>query len=438
MLTAPIYLEDNQAVLTVVRPDSPKDATRTVKDQIGQYYEYWQWGSDNRLPDKMIEAINCNVLLPEVINFKKKTLSSGGLIYGREKIVNGERTIEPFMESEIDDALERTNSDAYIDEATEDRFTFGNVMPEILLNMRREIVGIHAVDASEVRLEKQQMKGRYKGLIRNTYVSANWDQSRQLDLQVVPALDPSFEVATQLLQGNRYKYMIPIRTQTRGSKYYARAPIQTLMDSGWLDVANAIPKWKQAVMDNQLSIKYHIQVNIEYLIQRFPDWNDVDPEQRKKYSKSLVKEFTDVMEGKDNAGKAVMSIFENKNGVEQVGWKIEPINNTKFGEKSYIEDAAASDFHIAYSQGVDPTLMGISSRNDMSAGSGSDKRMALNQLILMMRPEQRMILSPYQLMTSVNGWHKKYGQGSRVVFQFKNFHIATLDNVNASNTNPLT
>ena len=438
MLGETYFSEESRAAMSVVKPDSPRDITRTIRDQVGQSYEYWQWGDDNRLPARMIESIEGNVLLPEVINFKKKTLASGGAVYGREKIINGERTIEPFISNEIDDALERTNVDAYIDEATEDRFTFGNVNPEILLNMRREVVGIHAVDASECRLEKQLTEGRLKGRINNVYVSANWDQSTQKDLQIVPALDPNFEVAKQVMQGRAFKYMLPIRPQTRGSKYYARSPIQTLMDSGWLEVANAIPKWKQAVMDNQLSIKYHVQVNIEYLRQRFPDWEDVDADTRRKHSQKLLKEFTDVMEGKENAGKAVMSIFENKNGVEQVGWKIEPINNTKFGEKTYIEDAAASDAHIAYSQGIDPTLMGVSSRSGMSVGSGSDKRMALNQLLLMMRPDQRMILAPLQLMANVNGWHEKYGGGNRVAFQFKNFHIATLDKVNETNTNPLT
>jgi hypothetical protein len=435
MLGEPVYFEDHQAVMSVVKPDSPQDLTRTVRDQIGQSYEYWQWGDDNQLPTRMVESVEKNVLLPEVINFKKKALTSGGIIYGREEIVNNERTITPLIIPEIDEGLERTNIEAYTDEATEDRFTFGNVYPEFLLNMRREIVGIQAVDASECRLEKQATEGRAKGRIQNVYVSANWDQSRQLDLQIVPALDPLYELPRQIQEGRKYKYIIPIRPQTRGSKYYSRAPIQSLMDSGWLDVANSIPKWKQAVMDNQLSIKYHIQVNIEYLISRFPNWAEVDANARKNYQKQVVKELTDVMEGKENAGKAVMSIFENKNGVEQVGWKIDPINDAKFGEKTYIEDASASDSHIAYSQGIDPTLMGVASRNGMSAGSGSDKRMALNQLILMMRPDQRNILSPLQVMATVNDWHKKYGKGSRIAFQFKNFHVATLDQVSEKNRN---
>jgi hypothetical protein len=71
----------------------------------------------------------------------------------------------------------------------------------------------------------------------------------------------------------------------------------------------------------------------------------------------------------------------------------------------------------------------------MSAGSGSDKKAAMNQLILMMRPDQRSILSPLQHMAAVNGWHKKYGGGSRISFQFKNFHIATLDQVSEKNRN---
>lgn len=437
----PIYLEDQQAVMTVVEPDSPKDTTRTIKTQKGQPKEYWMWGNDNLLPNEIIEALEKNVLLPRVIDFKGSILQAGGLVYGPVKTVNGQEVIEPQKINAVEEWLEMAAIDRYIEEATQDLHTFGNIFPEILTNVRGEIVGIQELDASECRLEKQQLKGRHKGKIQNIYVSSNWDEGVQEDLQIVPALDPMFNLVGQLQGGNKHKYAIPIRKLSRGNKYYERSPLENLINSGWLDVANSIPKWKKAVMENQLSIKYHIQINIKYLEHRFSDYKTCDDNQKKKYHKQIGKEFMDVMRGNENAGNAVVSTFElQPGGQEQVGWKIEPIKNERFGDKEYIEDATASDIHIIYSQGVDPTLMGIAARDGMTAGSGSDKRMALNQLILMMRPDQRKILSPLNLKASAEGWHghKDYAPGTRFAFQFRNYHVATLDNVSAEPNNPTT
>lgn len=433
-MNEPIYIESEQAALSVVRSmDAKKEPTRTVKDQRGQSYKYWQWGLGNHLPDEIIKAVENNVLLPRVIDFKKKILMSGGLVYGKVIIRDGREILEPMRLTEIDEWLEMTATEQYLDEATEDNFTFGNIFPEIILNMRREIVGIQALDASECRLQKQQLDGRNRARINNVFVSANWDMSTQPDLVEVPVIDPAYNAIGQLLEGNRYKYAIPIRTLSRGTKYYARSPLQNLMESGWLDVSNSIPKWKKAVMDNQLSIKYHIQINEAWLRWKYSDWDDVDDEERNKRKKELATKFMQVMKGKDNAGGAHLSTFKMENGQEIVGWKIEPIQATTFGEKTYLEDHTASQEHIMSSQGVDPTLMGVATRNGMSAGSGSDKRMALDQLILMMRPDQRKILMPLNLKARAQDWSKKYAQGNPFAFQFTNFHTATLDQMNSTN-----
>jgi hypothetical protein len=201
------------------------------------------------------------------------------------------------------------------------------------------------------------------------------------------------------------------------------------MNSGWLDVSNSIPKWKKAVMENQLSIKYHIEINEDYLRWVYSDWDDdnVDDNKRKERKKELAKEFMQVMKGTDNAGGAHVSTFKMENGQEIIGWRITPIQDTKFGEKTYLEDHTASQEHIMSSQGVDPTLMGVATRNGMSAGSGSDKRMALDQLILSMRPIQRSSFIAANLKARHEDWSKKYCGGNPFVWMFTNFHTATLD-----------
>jgi len=435
MLNEPIYIPEHQAALSVVG-ETKKEITRTIKDQRGQSKEYWAWGDGNDRPQEIIEAIEKNLLLPRVIEFKRDILMSGGLVYGRVITEKGRELLEPIQENEIDDWLAESGAESYIEEATEDLFTFGNIFPELNLNMRREIAQIQELDASECRLEKQKLDGRNKAAIQNVYVSANWDQATQNDLAIVDAIDPFINPGAQIKNGRKYKYVLPIRTLSRGKKYYQRSPVESLMDSGWLDVANSIPKWKKAVMDNQLTIKWHIQINEAWLRWKYSDWDSVDDEERTKRKKDLAEKFMKVMKGSDQAGGAHLSTFKQENGQEIIGWKIEPIKHDKFGDKTYIEDATASDAHIMYSQGVDPALMGIVASSGMSAGSGSDKRMALNQLILMMRPAQRKILMPLNLKSKLDGWAQKYAKDGRFAFQFMNFHIATLDQVNSQNNNP--
>jgi hypothetical protein len=434
-MTDPIYMPSESAAISVVKStrQNSKEPSRTLRDQRGQSKEFWIWGASNNLPDEIINAVNENVLLPRVIDFKKKILMSGGLVYGAVKIEKGREILEPIRNQEIDEWLEMTAAESYLDEATEDLFTFGNIFPEILLNLRREIVAIQELDASECRLEKQVIQGKEKARINHVYLSANWDMGTQPDLVKIPVIDPSFDPLGQLKAFKGHKYALPLRTLSRGVKYYQRSPIENLIESGWLDVANSIPKWKKSVMENQLSIKYHIQINEEWLRWKFSDWDDVDDDERNKRKKNLATEFMKVMKGTENAGGAHISTFKMEGGQEIVGWKIEPIKSTNFGEKSYLEDHSASSEHIMSSQGVDPTLMGVATRNGMSAGSGSDKRMALDQLILMMRPDQRKILMPLNLKARAEDWSKKYAGGDPFAFQFTNFHTATLDQMNGTN-----
>jgi hypothetical protein len=319
---APIYVEEFEAAVSVVGAESPKKVTKSVKDQSGQSREYWMWGSGNNLPKKIIEALDSNVLLPTVIDFKTDILNSGGLVYGIVRNENGREVIEPLQIPEIDAWLERSAIHQYLEESTQDLFTFGNIFPELLLNMRREIVAIHALDASECRLGKQDEK---TGAIKKVHVSANWDKTSPEDETKVDALDQTYDVKGQILNGTKHKYVLPLRKLSRGVKYYTRSPLENLMNSGWLDVANSIPQWKKAVMNNQLSIKYHIQINEAWLRWKYKDWDDVDDNERNNRKKELASNFMKVMKGDDKAGGAHLSTFKQENGQEIVGWKIEPI-----------------------------------------------------------------------------------------------------------------
>lgn len=426
MLSEPIYLEDQRAVLSVVDLESPAATTRTIKDQRNQSREYWQWGTDNQRPKKMINAVEKNILLPEIIDFKKRAITSGGLIYGTEEVTNKGRIINPIVVPEIDEWCERSGVAAWLDETTEDKETFGNRATEYLLNMRREIVGIQAVDASEVRLEKQQLSGRNAGRIMNCYVSANWDKSAPPDLQIVPALDPLFDVKGQIQDGSKYKYMLFSRHLTRGQKYYRRSPIEALIDSAWLDVHNAYPKWKLSAMNKNLAIGYHIQINEAWLRWKYRDWEEIKDSERDERKKKLGREFMEMMQGEDKAGSPLISTFKQENGQEIVGWKIEPITNKNFGENSFLDDITHSNMMICFSQGVDPSSIGLSGKIGQGAGSGSDKRVAINQYLQMHAADQREILRPLQIVADCNGW-SKYTSGKRLVFGLLNFQVATLD-----------
>jgi hypothetical protein len=262
------------------------------------------------------------------------------------------------------------------------------------------------------------------------FVSADWrDRYSSENADIVDAVDPYYDIVGQVRDGRAYKYIFPGRMQTRGRKYYQRSRIENLIDSGWLEVAAAIPTWKKQIMENQITIKYHIEVSDAYWERKYPNFKSATDRQKKDIEKKEIDAFLKFF--KDKQGSVYLSRYHmNHAGKEYHDWKITPLGNDKvFGEGAYIEDDVQSSYVISRAMGYHPSLFGISpGGKGLGAGSGSDIRMANNAHVLSSKPDQRKIFRPVYYATAINGWNEKYGgEHKQLHWWFENYFIATLD-----------
>lgn len=424
------YAPEVGAVINTNLMKSKGQPTRTFRqaDLNLTNPQYMMWGSNNQLPFDIVKSIHGSASIDPVIKKKVDLLTSGGIMYGNIRIEDGVKIYEPRIIPEIEDFLSATEIDRFIEEKAFDHYTFNNTFCETVVDVGRRIVAVYNNDATECRLGLQNREGRRRGMIDKVYVSADWRERQDIGTaEVVDAVDPYYDVTGQIREGRAWKYIIPDRLQSRGLKYYQRSPIENLKDAGWIDIANSIPKWKMAIMENQITIKYHVEVEEGFWMRKYPKWNEMSESKRKEVERKEMDAWITFFKNKQGASK--LSKFKYQDGKEYSEWKITPVGGDKpFGENAYIEDITTSEAVIARALSMPPALVGMTPGKGMGAGSGSDVRMHHNSYVLGCKPDQRKILRPVDYAFEVNGWKKKYGQADSLFgCWFENFFIATLD-----------
>lgn len=397
------------------------------------------WGSDNKEPQKMIKAIRDNELIYPVIEKRAQLLYGEGIAYGPIEINDeGHAMIKRQIIPEIEDFLENTNANIYIQEAAIDNAIASNFYPEILLNEEnpKKVKGIYCNDFTECRVAAQNAQG----IIPKVLVNANWltdgdyDNSTKID-----ALDMYGDMVQQMADKPEVnKWCIPIFSQSLGEKFYAVEAWRGLRNSGWLDIAASIPKWKRAVMKNQIAIKYHLQIDTAYWEATYPGFEEMKPEEKTEIQKEEIETFLDTMQGEDKAGNVLMTSMTWEEAVEKhrPSWSIEALPGGKFEDNNNLEYAGEADRRIIRAFGLHPSLFGAGAGKG-SAGSGSDIRVATNQAILAMRYEQDRIMLPFNLAARINGWNEKYGgENKKFAFWCASYYIARLDQGKEISGNP--
>lgn len=409
--------------------------------------DFTPWGDDNLRPQNTIEKVERNDTLAAVIEFKVKALESGGLMYGDHTTDDqGAEIFKPRFIPEIQDFLSDNEVDNYIHEAALDYYTHNNYFPEISKNLAGKATDLFCNDAAHSRLGLQQREGKFRGQFTDCLINSDWTLgASSKNAQRKQCIDPFRNVVQQLRERKGHSFVLPMRHQTRGRIDYAQGMVDFLIASGWVDISTSVPDWKKAIMNNQLSVKFHLEVEKGYWVGRWKDWDKFAPAKQKKLKQDTYAKFIEFFKGAQKAGNVLFTDYHRAEhgSNEWSEWKVTILENKVWGESAYIEDSTHSDAHIIRGMGVDHTLIGLTPGKGFSAGSGSDKRVAFNQYVLLTQPEQRRILRPFDYIAELNGWNKKYGtiddDGQRKIkFWFKNTFIATLDHgkeTKSANTN---
>jgi hypothetical protein len=362
------------------------------------------WGEDNLFPQNIVAATEKSTIIAPAIDKQIRYSYAGGIQAGRRVIVDNQEIFVPEIYQPFEEFKRKSNLNAYLLEGFSDLYWFVNLFPNFILSRdRTKIVQLFIEEACYCRWGWPDIK---TGLTSKCYISANWEKGTPSDSQIseVDVLDPYFDVEQQLRDSKAYRFVYPVSYPSPNKHYYQLAPWNGAISSGWLAFSLQIPKFKESMMKNQLSLKYHLQVNEEYWPSLFSGWDKMTDSEKEQSKASFLLEFTKRMTSPENANKTLMTqFFYSKTGEERVAWKVTAIDD-KIKTGIYVEDSQEASTHLMNAMGLDPTLFGSGPGKGFSAGSGSDKNSAYNLYMASIKPHHDLILAPLYVVRDYNGW----------------------------------
>lgn len=410
------YSKKNNAVMLTTKGATAPVLTDTNAEVQGDIY---QWGIDNLLPQRIIRDSRKNTIIPSTLSWKAEVLYGRGIQYGFLGEEQGKEVLSPLPPGtlpEVEAFLKTPSMRRYLRQSSKAYYWFKNIFPEVILSKdRRKIVSLSSQRPEFCRFQK----GLKNVLIDGNWVDGHYQKGKHT--AVVPLINPYDYPVEQLQQGKGYKYIYPISDPSPGTAYYQEAEWHSIIHSGWLKVANQIPMFKESLFENQITIKYLIEVATWWWNWKYPGFDTFTTEKKKELIGEEHQRFEDFMSGSANSGKSLMMTINSNPEFnrEFSGWKITAIDN-KIKDGIYIEDSQEASSHTMYALAVDPVLRGFTPGGQMN-NSGSDKRVAWNNHLMMTKPHQDDILEVLEFIRDYNGWDKN------LKFWFKNYHQATLD-----------
>lgn len=146
----------------------------------------------------------------------------------------------------------------------------------------------------------------------------------------------------------------------------------------WIVRGSEIPTIFKYVTDNGINLAYHIQSPPEYwdekrdvLRRLHPDWDDIKVEEAiSDLTGKLLQSMTEVLSGKENAGKFIHTSYVMSPNGERLEWKIEAIDQKiRDFVESQLKISEASVSAITSGMGLHPSLSNVMVNGKLASGS---------------------------------------------------------------------
>ncbi|MDR2627508.1 MAG: hypothetical protein LBC40_05700 [Dysgonamonadaceae bacterium] len=397
------------------------------------------WGEGNDLPVRVMNSIYKNISVSSNVDFNARIAYGDSVIVCRKKRnVKGEIVFEEMLPSEAPEVfkfLEDNNMNRVHQELGNDMAVFYDGFVEFIFNKdvkSPKIVMLRQKEAVFSRLSEQDEDS---GRIEWHGYSAKWTEGYPDDLVVTPFLDrdapiydlkkrkgiyPDEKTGKQRDCGDK-RFVMSVALPTPGRFYYSKPYWWSIFESGWYDFACAIPKFKKALLRNQMVLKYHVQINSRFWDKLYKAEGILEPKKRAARKIKFLNELNDFLSGGENAGKSFVSHFQYdmQKGIEEQDVIIKPLESFfKGGE--YIEDSEEASNAICYAMGVHPSLQGASPGKGKSI-NGTEARELFIIKQALTKPIRDMLLLPLYAVKAINGWDPD------IHFVIPNIMLTTLD-----------
>jgi len=396
------------------------EGTKATKGSKGIAY----WGKKNDFPQQLIKKMATNPILARTLDDKVGFAQGVDILPVMPVIINGKKEFIIVDDAEIWDFLDKNTTHNYINEAFTNLFTFYNFFPKLTKSINgTKILQIDCEDSAFCRFSAQNDDG----ICDTVYVNANWPNAKTTDVETIEykAVNPfSFFLENDAFEINDAEFIYPVSYATAGKTFYQLAHFMSFLDSEWDILMSLIVKHKRWFLENQISLKYHIEIPDYYFVEKYGDvYRKAGEPEKLQMRLKVLKEWNDFLANVESTGNSFASIYKVVNNVAVPGTKITPIEN-KMVDGKLINDNQEAFSLLLYALGMDPALLGFAPGSKMGSGSGSDKREAFLIFLAKVNPYRRKVLEPLNFIALYNGWKLKY---PRMRFVFEDVILTTLD-----------
>lgn len=409
--------------------EAPTTLNIQVKDKKGRIAS---WGPNNDYPQKILKAIKSSGSGSSALRFLRKAhYGSGIILINNTPDENGKKApklVDILKYPEINTFFKTSQVPRFFKEIIADMEWFSIGFPEYILS--NNFKTINRVKRHQTAWCRFEIMNEENGLVENVYISEKFGKESVSEdspfVSKVPLIDSywSPEEVRAYCQANKiYKFIRPVFYPLIDEAYYPQAEWHSVVNNGWLDVANSIPEYKKAMFENQAAIKYMVEVDERYFEQIYGNsWKDYTVEERQKIRQDLIDGINEGLVTTKNAGKSIQSMmFADEKGVQTSALKISSPDD-KLKDGVYLPEAEAANSEILFAMGVDPSLIGAGiPGGKLGAGSGSDKNAAFNILQALKKTDRETVLEIYDFVAGYNQWDET------ISANFENTVLTTLD-----------
>ncbi|WP_337941924.1 hypothetical protein [Parabacteroides sp.] len=406
-----------------------KEVVTTEKADIEKMnvgnFKLISWGDGNDFPQVADGIITQTGVLNTGLKFLRNlTIGQGVFPCTVEGIDdNGNEVLKSIDNPGVREFLSGRMVRRYMEKTLRDHLKFGvgfaQMIPSVTGN---SFAGINPLNALYCRVTEM------KGTEQYCVVSGKFpDTPTEFDkFRLLSEYDPEWDLSLLSNEGKikNQSFVYAIRDSWSNNDHYSCPVWWSAKLAGWIDIAHSVPKFLLKAYENQVTLKWHIQIPYAFWEKKFPyaeypEGSDIRKQEIQKYMQSVE----DNMCGRENAEKPLITMYavNEGNGRIEEEWKITALDNKSKDAEKLVTSAAANS-EILFSLMINPNVLGAGMPGGAYAGNqgGSNIREAFLVNIANAWIDRQNILDPLECFLRFNGV-------KNVSLRYRNTILTTLD-----------
>lgn len=406
-----------------------KEVVTTEKADIEKMnvgnFKLISWGDGNDFPQVADGIITQTGVLNTGLKFLRNlTIGQGVFPCTVEGIDdNGNEVLKAIDNPGVREFLSGRMVRRYMEKTLRDHLKFGvgfaQMIPSITGN---SFAGINPLNALYCRVTEMKGTEQYcvvSGKFPDTPTEFN-------KFRLLSEYDPEWDLSLLSSEGKikNQSFVYAVRDSWSNNDHYSCPVWWSAKLAGWIDIAHSVPKFLLKAYENQVTLKWHIQIPYAFWEKKFPYSNYPEgSDTRKQEIQKYMQSVEDNLCGRENAEKPLITMYavNEGNGRIEEEWKITALDNKSKDAEKLVTSAAANS-EILFSLMINPNVLGAGMPGGAYAGNqgGSNIREAFLVNIANAWIDRQNILDPLECFLRFNGV-------KNVSLRYRNTILTTLD-----------